>query len=156
MDTRKKADLLVATLGGALGVEDLALDEAGYALLIFDETIVVNLEFDPVGGRMLFYCFLAELPEEPPASLLKEALAANLLWHGTRGATLALEEMGNGLTLCHAEAISSLTDRGLEDVLDAFVQTAADWREKAANLLEDAATPAPGEGGDVNRGAIRA
>ena len=158
MDIRNKADQLVATLGGTLGIDDLALDEAGYALLVFDGTIVVNMELDPVGERMLFYCFLTQLPEEPPASLLKEALAANLLWHGTQGATLALEEYGNGLTLCHAEALAPLDDNRLEDVLDVFVQTASDWQKKADALLAEAEElPSPSPNGDgPTQGAIRA
>ena len=155
MDLRNEADRLVAILGGSLGLEDLALDEAGYAVLVFDENIVVNLEFDPVGERMLFYCFLAELPEEPPASLFKEALAANLLWHGTQGATLAFEESGNGLTLCHAEALASCGDHHLEDVLDDFVQTSEDWQKKVADLLAETAPPPSSGGDDVAPGGIR-
>ncbi len=157
MDFRNEADRLITILGGSLGIEDLALDEAGYAVLVFDETIVVNLEFDPVGERMLFYCFLAELPEEPPASVFKVALAANLLWHGTQGATLALEEHGNGLVLCHAEALASCGDHHLEDVLDGFVQTVENWQKRVAALLAEAeeVPPSSPDGDDVTQGGIR-
>jgi len=140
MDKRDLANRLVKDLGATLTVPDMELDERSHCVLLFDENIVLNMEYDAAGERMLLYVYLDELPRENAEPILREALAGNLFWHRTKGATLSLEEGTGGIVLIYPHSLDDLDAAKFETVVENFVQTAENWKKRIAALKEDAGT----------------
>jgi Tir chaperone protein (CesT) family len=128
MDKRALALQLLAELGETLTVGAISLDEASQSCnLLFDEDLVLHIEFVEDTGRFVLSCYLGELPHENTESLLRELLAANLYWHRTRGATLGLEEGTGGVILCYAHSVSELDRSSFEALIKNFVNQAEKW-----------------------------
>jgi hypothetical protein len=142
MSMRDMAKKLVEDFGKTLTV-GLTLDEMhNSCVLLFDENVVLNIEYDDAEERLLFFVYLDELPSEGAEPLLRMLLEANLFWHKTRGATLSLEEGTNGIVLAYAHAVALLDTVQFEAVVENFVQLAEDWKKRIEEL-KAAATGAP-------------
>ncbi len=134
MDKRDIANQFIKDLGAILTVPDMELNEQNSCVLLFDNDIVLNVEYDSVNERMLLYVYLDDLPEENAEPLLREALAGNFFWYRTRGATLSLEEGTGGLVLIYSHALSELDSGTFETIVENFVQTAEDWKKRIINI----------------------
>ena len=98
MDKKALAQQLLDGFGKTLTVGALTLDErTSSCVLIFDEQLVINIEYDEQTQRLVLSSYLHELPATGAEPLLRELLAANLYWHRTNGATLCLEEGTGGV-----------------------------------------------------------
>lgn len=146
MDKRTLAQDLLTQLGNTLTVGPLTLDERTRScVLVFDDNLVINIEYDDSTERLVFSSYLAELPATGAEPLLRELLAANLYWHRTRGATLGLEEGTGGVLLTYAHAVVDLDGPKLEAVLQTFVQQAERWTQR---ITEATRAPAATLGAD--------
>ena len=141
MDKRDLANQLVAAFGKTLTVDGLQLgEEHNSCVLVFDEDIILNIEYDPNVERLLFSVYLDELPKENAEPLLRELLGANLYWSRTRGATLCLEEGTNGVILVYPCSVDHLDNASFEVVVENVVQQAENWKKKIAKRKEEAAS----------------
>jgi hypothetical protein len=145
MDKRDLASRLLADLGNTLTVGPLALDAATHScVLVFDENLILNIEYDPGTERLVLSCYLDELPAEGAEPLLRELLAANLYWHRTRGATLCLEEGTGGVILAYPCSVTELDSHAFETVVENFANQAERWARRIAQTKQAApaaATP---------------
>ena len=151
MNDREMANQLIKGLGETLTVPDMQLNEQDSCSLLFDEDILLNMEYDPAGARILFYIYLDELPEDNPEPILRAALAANLFRTHTQGATLALEEGTGGIILTYAHRLADLDSPVFETVVENVVQTAEDWKKRLGEIKEGSGqtsteSPSPGMG----------
>jgi hypothetical protein len=153
MDRQSMARRLVAALGETLTVSGLAFEEpSNSCVLVFDGDLIVNIEYDDPAGRLVLSAWLDELPKDGAEPLLRELMAANLYWHRTRGATLALEEGTNGVILTWGASVTELDAHSFETAVENFVNRAEHWRNRMAASAVKAAiatsTPpaAPGAG----------
>ncbi len=136
MDKRALADQLLAELGDTLTLRELKLDEAtNSCILLFEDNLVLNIEFDDASGRLLFSSYLGELPEENAEPLLRELMTANLYWHRTAGATLGLEEDTGGVILSQTHEVGELDRPGFEKVVETFVNQAEKWSGRIASRV---------------------
>ncbi|WP_144630426.1 type III secretion system chaperone [Bordetella genomosp. 13] len=133
MDKRTLASQLLANLGNTLTAGPLVLDDATQScVLMFDDNLVLNIEYDDAQGRLVLSCYLDELPRDGAEPLLRELLAANLYWHRTRGATLGLEEGTGGVILTYGHGVSELDGPAFETVVENFMNQAERWRGRIA------------------------
>jgi hypothetical protein len=143
MDKRALANQLLANLGNTLTAGPLALDDATHScVLMFDDNLVLNIEYDDAQSRLVLSCYLDELPRSDAEPLLRELLAANLYWHRTRGATLGLEEGTGGVILTYGHGVSELDGPAFETVVENFVNQAEHWRGRI--VAASATTPPAG------------
>lgn len=137
MDKKALAQQLLDGFGKTLTVGALALDEyTSSCVLIFDEQLVINIEYDEQTQRLVLSSYLHELPATGAEPLLRELLAANLYWHRTNGATLCLEEGTGGVILAYAHSVSDLDAPGFEALLENFVNQAERWKSRLAQAAQ--------------------
>jgi hypothetical protein len=133
MEKLQHARQLVESLARTLTVPGLTLDETTHScVLVFDGDLVVNVEFDDPTGHLVLSAYLDELPREGAEPLLRELMGANLYWHRTRGATLALEEGTNGVILAYRVNVVEADAHAFENAVDAFVKQSVRWGERIA------------------------
>jgi hypothetical protein len=130
------AQQLLTQLGRALSLDSLALDEKSQScVLLFDDQLVVNIEFDSQTDRLVFSAYLHEIPAQGAESLLRELMSANLYWHRTGGATLCLEEGTGGVILVYGHSVGELDSASVEAVLENFVNQAQKWGGRLKKLV---------------------
>ena len=140
MDNRTIANKLVVDLGNTLTVPEMALNEQNYAALLFDNSILLNIEYDDMQERMLLYIYLGELPPQGAEPLLRQLLAANFFWYRTQGATLSLEEETNGILLSYAHQLQDLDSVTFEDICNNFVLKAEEWKKILSTSIKNIKT----------------
>jgi hypothetical protein len=126
-----QAKTLVAELGARLGIEGLALDERGGATIAIDDgEVIVSLGYNPGAGTIDLMACLDEV--EPSGAQLGRLLAANFGWTVTEGAAFALEPASGALVLQRRCSADEISRRGLSNILEGFVATAAAWAKRLA------------------------
>lgn len=131
MDKRTMACNLVADFGKMLTLPSLILDDlTNSCVLVFDGDLLLNIEYDDLGERLVFSVYLEAISGEGSESLLRELLGANLYWHRTRGATLCLEEGTNGIILIYARSVTELDGSSFETLVENFLIQAEKWRAR--------------------------
>ncbi len=142
MDKRAMANQLIADFGKMLTLESLSLDsDTNSCILIFDDELVLNIEYDDPEERLVFSIYLDEIPEEGAEPLLRELMGANLYWHQTRGATLCLEEGTGGIILAYPRSVSELDATSIETIAENLLNLAEKWRDKIKSFTSAAQTP---------------
>lgn len=128
MRERDQIDLLLGEFGREIGLAGLALDEDGHAALAFDD-VLVNLEFDEAGDRLLVYAYLGEIRGDAGAAM-QAMLEANLFWRGADGGTLAMERGTGGVVLQLAVPATELDQAKLQVTLEQFINNAEQWAHR--------------------------
>lgn len=142
MDKKTLARELVQGFGKTLTLESLTLDERTHScVLIFDDALVINIEYDEQTERLVLSSYLHELPPNGCEPLLRELLAANLYWHRTQGATLCLEEGTGGVILVYGHSVSDLDGAAFEAVVQNFANQAERWTQRLTEATRAAAAP---------------
>jgi hypothetical protein len=136
---RDQADALIAALGAAIGIPELALDDGGICTLSIGEgELIVNLGHDRDAGTIeLMTCLDAVADAAPLAATL---LQANFGWRGTSGACFAVEPASGALVLQRRVTAAEATQAGLRPALEDLVVAARSW----APRLAEAPAPATG------------
>lgn len=143
MNHRAIAEQLIAHLGKTLRLHELKLDDVTRScVLLFDEDIVLNIEYDEPGAQLIVSAYLDELPAEDTERTLRELMVANLYWHRTDGATLGLEEVTNGIILADRRPIAILDDALFEKWVEGFVNQVERWKKRLPDIQAGTAKPA--------------
>jgi hypothetical protein len=145
MNNYAKACTLIDALAQTLTVPNLKLDEeSNSCLLLFENDIVLNIEYDDLAARLILSIYLGELPSQGAEPLLRELMGANLYWYRTSGATLCLEEDTNAVMLVYGHSVEALQSDIFENIIENLVNKARDWQKHieralivAANATED-------------------
>lgn len=127
------ADHLLAALGRLVGIPQLGLDDAGCCALSFDTT-VVNFEADEEAHRLFLYADVGDAPERLSEALYRDLLAANLLWRGTGGATLSLDERRRRFVLAHAVPVERISEADFVETVERFADIAETWAKRVADI----------------------
>ena len=147
MSKKILAEQLISNFGKMLTLPDLKFDETSNScILLFDDDLVLNVEYDEEGERLVFSIFLCTIPEENCEALLRTLLSANLYWSQTRGATLSLEQATNGIILAYARNVLEMDGTMLETIVENLLNQAEIWRKriKAFENKPQAEFTAPG------------
>ena len=156
MNHRAIAEQLITSLGKTLNLPQLKLDDVTHScVLLFDQDIVLNIEFDEPGGQMILSAYLDELDSDEPERMLRELMVANLYWHRTDGATLGLEEASSGIILADRRLLAAVDEAGFEKWVEGFVNQTEHWKKRVADIRNgvtpgkpaDSAHPMAGQDG---------
>ncbi|PTY02730.1 hypothetical protein DB346_08115 [Verrucomicrobia bacterium LW23] len=87
---------LVAEAGQLLNLTGLAADETGRCSFTLDGRVILNTYWQPKVELPVLFARVAILPEHTNPDIYRSLLDANVLWRGTRGATLSLVSTPEG------------------------------------------------------------
>ena len=151
MAERETVQQIIGDFGRTVGFEDLELDAEGYCCLVIDNDLVINIEFDEPGARLMLYSKVGRPgPDRPKA--LTEIMQANYLGRGTGGATLGLQPESGAIVLSREVPVAGLDVPGFSTALERFVNMAEAWSRRLAEPSSPAQPPAAS---DLPVGGIR-
>ena len=139
-----KLDLLLQSLGAALGMNDLALNEHGVVSLEFEGRYRITIEPDPDGEFFHLYSPLCRIPEDAAArySLYEALLTANCYGRGTLGSSFAIDEASAEVVLGRRFDGESTQGQELVDALRGQLTVLDHWHTLLPEVLHPAAAHA--------------
>lgn len=142
MDGREKANMLLAEFGRGLGLEGVGLDQDGSAILGFGDIYVLFALMDE-GNTLVMSAPIPESAGPKPQHLLEALLAANFMWRGAGGATLALDGPDGQIVLQAKAPLAELYGQALSTHLSALLDATDAWRAQATvtRAAQDLASP---------------
>ena len=135
---KKHVNELLKHIGEGLNLPDLCLDDNNHCILLFDEKIVLNMDFDEVGGKLVIYAYIGEIPLECRESIFEKALEGNFFWNETDGGTLGIDKQSQSLVLAKSFLLPLEDFNGFEDQLASFVEVVEKWISRIENYLQEA------------------
>ena len=138
MADRDTVQQILGDFGKTIGLDGLELDGEGYCCLMIDNDLVINIEFDEPGVRLMLYSKLGR-PGPDRLAALTEIMEANYLGRGTDGATLGIEPGSGAIVLSREVPVAGIDVPGFSNALERFVNMAESWTKR----LGEASSPAP-------------
>lgn len=132
---------LLNELATRMGLDGLCLDSNGICRLVFDKTIVVDLEPSPDNTRLHIVATLGQVPADASAQWLRSLLVAGFMGQETGGAHVALDPLNDEVVLCQRLALDGLEITRFVPELEAFVNHAQTWMRKLADDAEAPSIP---------------
>ena len=107
--------------------EPLVLDEKNRCFLMFDETMLVEIEYKT--GDNVFYLKgnLGNISESKIKLIYPKLLEANLAWRETNGATLGLQQYSEKVLLVQGVPLATCDYNLFNKSLEVFVNTFEFW-----------------------------
>lgn len=129
---------LLNHIGEGLSLPELSLDDNNHCILLFDEKIVLNIDFDEEGNKLVIYAYIGEIPLECREAIFEKALEGNFFWNETDGGTLGIDKQSQSLVLAKAFALPLENFNQFEDQLATFVEVVEKWINRIELFLRDA------------------
>jgi hypothetical protein len=142
MDTRERAQELLAAYGQIAGISGLKFEPHGCARLLFEDGVAVDLEIDTAADCIQVYGVLGAVPAGEREALYRRLLEGNLFCTQTRGATLAVDPVQEEVLICRRIELGSASPAGLAELLQQFAGNVQQWRQKFGSGELTAATGA--------------
>ena len=114
---KEKVNELLRHIGEGLSLPDLCLDENNHCILLFDEKIVLNIDLDEEGSKLVIYAYVGEIPLDCREAIFEKALEGNFFWNETDGGTLGIDKQSQSLQNIEL----------FEDQLASFVEIVEKW-----------------------------
>ena len=92
MQTINDYEQFLAEVRKETGIEALVADESGLASVRVDDKYNLNLHFTEATGKILCFVEVATLPQDAPAAVYRDLLAAGLFGVETAGGYFAVEK----------------------------------------------------------------
>lgn len=147
MQTTNDYEQFLAHVRQETGIEALVADESGLASVRVDDKYNLNLHFIEATGKILCFVEIATLPQDAPAAVYRDLLAAGLFGGETAGGFFAVEKESGTVVynyLFDFEKAASAPGefaQALEDILS--LCAAWDERIRGALVAEDAPVAPP-------------
>ncbi|MFY0478486.1 type III secretion system chaperone [Achromobacter marplatensis] len=117
---------LIAKLGKALNMPDMAPDEDGYLMLKVDDQFV-HMQLDAEADEIILYAILQEVEPDRQLEIYARLLTANTFWKETGGATLSIDEASGRVLLGRVLPLRSLDEVEFDVALGRFTDTVTHW-----------------------------
>ena len=114
--------------------EKLALDEKNRCFLLFDETMLVEMEYRPDSSTFQFKGNLGNIPENKIKEIYPKLLESNLGWKETNSATLGLQQYSEKVLLVQNIPMESCDYIHFNKLLESFVNTFEYWIKNLQDL----------------------
>ena len=124
---KEKVNELLRHIGEGLSLPDLCLDENNHCILLFDEKIVLNIDLDEEGSKLVIYAYVGEIPLDCREAIFEKALEGNFFWNETDGGTLGIDKQSQSLVLAKAFSLPLQNVELFEDQLASFVEIVEKW-----------------------------
>ena len=135
--SRDDVNAFLQALGGAHGIENLALDKTDSAIVEFGDDHALIFEFDAGNGLLKLWSPVCSLDVadtiDAETALLKFLLGENFPASRLGGAHLALEEDTGMALLARTLPLATLSAEKSAGLIDAFVQQVLDLTERIAS-----------------------
>ncbi|MDR0646919.1 MAG: type III secretion system chaperone [Puniceicoccales bacterium] len=135
---KERVNDLLKRIGEGLSLPDLCLDENNHCILLFDEKIVLNIDFDEEGSKLVIYAYVGEIPLDCRETVFEKALEGNFFWNETDGGTLGIDKQSQSLVLAKAFDWPLKHIEGFEDELATFVEVIEKWISRIENFIREA------------------
>ncbi len=128
---------LLKHIGEGLNLSELRLDDSNHCILLFDEKIVLNIDLDEEGNKMVIYAYIGEIPLECREIIFEKALEGNFFWNETDGGTLGIDKQSQSLVLAKAFPLPLENFNAFEDQLATFVEVVEKWINRIETFLRE-------------------
>lgn len=147
MQTTDEYEQFLAELRRETGVEALAADESGLASVRVDDKYNLNLYFIEATGKILCFVEVATLPQDAPAAVYRDLLAAGLFGAETAGGYFAVEKESGTVVYNYVfDFDKAAADPGeFARTLEGILALCEAWDERIRGVLvaEDASDAPP-------------
>ena len=126
-ELKNNVNSLLSHIGDGQGLPDMCLDENNHCMLLLDDKIILNLDFDDKKGTLVIYAYIGEVPLANREAIYTQALEDNFFWNGTGGATLGLDKQSQSLMLVKTYTLPLQDFNSFEDELSNFVEIVDKW-----------------------------
>lgn len=146
------ADLMLRHLGGGLGLEDLKLGDDSVCQLVFDQTLLVSIVFEPAHDQLNLNCPLAgnTMQQGYSVETLTQMLMANFLSHGCPGCHLSIASDGKPY-LHSTVSLFDPSHEALRRSLENLLNQADIWTQRLQQGASALIASAPGQGSGVQQ-----
>ena len=114
--------------------EKLVLDEKNRCFLLFDETMLVEMEYRPDSNTFQFKGNLGNVSENKIKEIYPKLLESNLGWKETNSATLGLQQYSEKVLLVQNIPMEACDYAHFNKHLESFVNTFEYWIKNLQNL----------------------
>lgn len=128
---------LLKHIGDGLNLPNLCLDDNNHCILLFDEKIVLNMDFDQEGNKLVIYAYIGEIPLECREIVFEKALEGNFFWNETDGGTLGVDKQSQSLVLAKSYTLPIEKFNDFEDQLASFVEIVEKWIVRIETFIEN-------------------
>jgi len=142
MEVRAALDKLLGEFGAEAGIPNLATEENGVCILVFNGTLNINLIGDPRTGNLMAWSNIGTLPADRAEAALRTLMRANLFWRQTDGGTLGLMPDSEMVVLAMQRPLASLDVPQLQELIESMVLESEQLRA-ALESPEKTATDTP-------------
>lgn len=142
MDGRGRVQAVLAEFARGIELDGLELDANDSCRLSFDGELLVDIDFDPAGQRVVLSAPLGCPAPGAEAEVCEAALRSNALWQAAE-AVVGRDGAGRELVLLRHLAVAELDGAMFEGALARFVEAARGWRGLIREAAPGRAVPAP-------------
>ena len=128
---------LLKHIGDGLNLPNLCLDDNNHCILLFDEKIVLNMDFDQEDNKLVIYAYIGEIPLECRELVFEKALEGNFFWNETDGGTLGVDKQSQSLVLAKSYTLPIEKFNDFEDQLASFVEIVEKWIVRIETFVEN-------------------
>ena len=114
--------------------EKLVLDEKNRCFLLFDETMLVEMEYRPDSNTFQFKGNLGNVSENKIKEIYPKLLESNLGWKETNSATLGLQQYSEKVLLIQNIPMEACDYAHFNKHLESFVNTFEYWVKNLQNM----------------------
>lgn len=123
--------------------EPLVLDEKNRCFLLFDETMLVEIEYRPDSKTFQFKGNLGNISENKIKEIYPKLLESNLGWKETNSATLGLQQYSEKVLLVQNIPVESCDYTHFNKLLESFINTFEYWIKNLQDLQAQQAAGRP-------------
>lgn len=134
---RTEVNQLLAELARSLGLPSITLDEHNRCVLLFDEKLMINIEFSEEQQSLMVYSYLCENPLEARELVLEKLLEANFDLYASVRACFSLEKQSQSLFLTQSWSLPLKSPEVFEEELASFVETVETWQTKIQQIVSE-------------------
>ncbi len=134
---KEQVNELLKHIGEGLNLPDLCLDDNNHCILLFDEKIVLNMDFDEEGSKLVIYAYIGEIPLECREAIFEKALEGNFFWNETDGGTLGIDKQSQSLVIAKAFILPLADFNAFEDQLASFVEVVEKWITRIEQYMKE-------------------
>ena len=116
--------------------DDLVLDERNRCFLLFDENLLVEIEFKPNENIFHFKGNLGDVSAHKIKQIYPKLLETNLGWKETNGSTLGLQQYSEKVLLVQSVPMESCDYTHFTKVLETFVNTFEYWVKNLQDIQQ--------------------
>lgn len=134
---KEQVNELLKHIGEGLNLPDLCLDDNNHCILLFDEKIVLNMDFDEEGSKLVIYAYIGEIPLECREAIFEKALEGNFFWNETDGGTLGIDKQSQSLVIAKSFVLPLADFNAFEDQLASFVEVVEKWITRIEQYMRE-------------------